>query len=400
MVNFGRRLSGISYASSSTTSTTSRSDDDDDDEEMEMEMEGIMCEFEDGSTAGPYDIVVGCDGINSAVRRYVNDGEVRHSSSLGGEKEVKGGKGGGGGGASSSSSTSSSAIYSGLRITFAIRDGNNNNEDDEKGAANDVDVNVVDGCQFNQYFGNGAYALTSTYGTGKGGKPARGAFLVYADEDYVGPFRKSRKANDRDDGTSSSSADAPPDENADWTQDRRASRDRVSKTLGVLRAAGVPGGDDVADVVRMSDRSFDLGVYLHNPFSWNGWVREVPRGNNDGSWGGVLSWLFGKEGTKRFVVTTGDASHAMPPFLGQGANQALQDSCTLAAKIIEYNRQIQRQSSGTDDPSVKPDLKALLKEYESRRWLPTTSITAKAAFLGYLEVGPGLFANFRAKLVL
>ena len=27
--------------------------------------------------------------------------------------------------------------------------------------------------------------------------------------------------------------------------------------------------------------------------------------------------------------------------------------------------------------------------------MPTTSITAKAAFLGYLEVGPGLLGNFR-----
>ena len=91
MVNFGRRLSGISYAS--TLTSTSRSD--------EEEMEGIMCEFEDGSTAGPYDLVVGCDGINSAVRRYVNDGKIRRSSSPEGEEEEEGG-GKGGGGASSS----------------------------------------------------------------------------------------------------------------------------------------------------------------------------------------------------------------------------------------------------------------------------------------------------------
>jgi hypothetical protein len=60
-------------------------------------------------------------------------------------------------------------------------------------------------------------------------------------------------------------------------------------------------------------------------------------------------------------------------------------SCTVAAKILGYNSQIQRQSYGADDPSAKPDLKALLKDYESRRWLPTTCITAKAAFLGELR---------------
>ena len=62
----------------------------------------------------------------------------------------------------------------------------------------------------------------------------------------------------------------------------------------------------------------------------------------------------------------------------------------MAAKILEYNSQIQNS-----DPYSKPDLKTSLREYESRRWLPTTSITAKAAILGYLEVGPGLFGNFR-----
>ncbi len=122
--------------------------------------------------------------------------------------------------------------------------------------------------------------------------------------------------------SSSSSPDpAPPGENPHWTQDRRASRDRVANCLEVLRSACVPGGDDVGEILRHSDRSFDLGVYLHNPFSRNGWVREVQRAKTDN----IGRPLFGNEGTGKFVVITGDASHAMPPFLGQGANQALQE---------------------------------------------------------------------------
>ena len=78
---------------------------------------------------------------------------------------------------------------------------------------------------------------------------------------------------------------------------------------------------------------------------------------------------------------------AMPPFLGQGANQALQDSYTLASKIHDYNCKIKT------DPGA--DLRTSLKEYETIRWLPTTSITIKAALLGYLEVGPSLLAKFR-----
>jgi hypothetical protein len=69
-----------------------------------------MCKFDDGLTAGPYDLVVGRNGIQSAVQWYVNDGIIRSMLSSSPSP------GGGGGG-------SSSAIYSGLRITFAIRDG-------------------------------------------------------------------------------------------------------------------------------------------------------------------------------------------------------------------------------------------------------------------------------------
>jgi hypothetical protein len=270
-VTFGRRLTGVSYASSSSSSSSEGG-------------EGIMCEFDDGSTSGPYDLVVGCDGIQSAVRQYVNDGEIRPSSS--------------------SSSPPASAVYSGLRITFAIQDGGTKNVDGGDGggrAAADYAADDDGVCRFNQYFGTGAYALTSSYGTGKGRPPARGAFLVYADEDYVGPFRKSKKSGDIDGGAStggtmasppppsSSAADPPqrqPDENPDWTQDRRVSRDRVAETLEVLRSARVPGGGKVSDIVRGSDRSFDLGVYLHNPFSRNGWVREVRRGGGGGRFGG------------------------------------------------------------------------------------------------------------------
>ena len=58
----------------------------------------------------------------------------------------------------------------------------------------------------------------------------------------------------------------------------------------------------------------------------------------------------------------------------------------LATKVFEYNSQVERYHEGStakeNEASVEPNLKALLKEYEHRRWLPTTSITAKAAFLG------------------
>jgi hypothetical protein len=104
--------------------------------------------------------------------------------------------------------------------------------------------------------------LTLSYGTGKGRPPTCGVFLIYADEDYVGPFCKSsRRSNNVDGGgtallSSSAAAAADPpllDENPDWMQNRRASHDCVMGCLEVLRSACVPGGDGVLYIVRNSD---------------------------------------------------------------------------------------------------------------------------------------------------
>jgi salicylate hydroxylase len=313
-VQFEKRLIGISYS--------------DEVEDRGLCSNGIQCHFADGSSSGPYDIVVGCDGIGSAVREYVNTGNIDSSSS-----------------SSTKKVSPSSAIYSGLRITFAIHGGEGEEVNIEEGIGmGDENVARPTSCQFNQFFGNGAYALTSTYGAGKGRPPAKGAFLVYPDPNYIGPFprRKEESAlttststnsaasvtssidpntidnNDTNAGTSNSKL-PQPDENPDWSQDKRITKERILDCLQILQDASVPG-KDASNTIEQSTRFFDLGVYLHNPFSWNGWVREVLRGSGGGN--------DGKERRRRtgaFAVTAGDASHAMPPFLGQGANQALQE---------------------------------------------------------------------------
>eukprot|EP00815_Leptocylindrus_aporus_P002186 CAMPEP_0116058928 /NCGR_PEP_ID=MMETSP0322-20121206/5498_1 /TAXON_ID=163516 /ORGANISM="Leptocylindrus danicus var. apora, Strain B651" /LENGTH=498 /DNA_ID=CAMNT_0003543223 /DNA_START=146 /DNA_END=1643 /DNA_ORIENTATION=+ len=282
--------------------------------------DGIMCKFEDGSIEGPFDLVVGADGIKSAVKEYVETGEI----------------------SANKRASQRSAIYSGIRIQYAVADGDENDT---------TEINS----ELHQYFGDGTYALSGIYGAGRGRPPAKGAFTIFRDEDYFGPFRRKDAPNKK------------INENADWVQDARSDDEMKSKMLERAKQSGVPL-DEVGPIISRADRFFELGVYFHSPISsFNGWKREVNNG--------------------QYVVLCGDAAHAMPPFLGQGANQAVQDSYCLASKIHQFNTEIK--------VSTELSFREYLNSYEKTRWLPTTSITLKAALLGYLEVGGGFLSTFR-----
>lgn len=313
-VKFGKKLSGIKCA---------------------PQEQGIMCEFDDGSEEGPFDLVVGSDGIESSVKQYIEKGEI------------------------SAKKQDRSSIYSGIRIQYAVKDG----------VVGDEKVDSADLCQ---YFGDGSYALAGVYGAGEGRPSTNGAFLIFKDPDYIGPFKKKN-----------SEKISSANENADWTQDNES----VGSTMiSRVQESCVPSVQ-IGPIINESDRFFELGVYFHNPFRLSGWSKEV-----QGSGG-------------RFLVLTGDAAHAMPPFLGQGSNQAVQDAYTLAKKIFQHNancvtaasREMSESRESRENPENVPlPLRALLKEYENIRWFPTASITAKAAFLGYLETGEkGFLSKFR-----
>ncbi|GMH93976.1 hypothetical protein TL16_g12771 [Triparma laevis f. inornata] len=118
-----------------------------------------------------------------------------------------------------------------------------------------------------------------------------------------------------------------------------------------VRKIGLVGGVR-EDVDESGSKFIELGVYFHNPF--NRWSNKF---NN--------------------VILAGDAAHAMPPFLGQGGNQGMQDGVMLGKMIGE---------------GVEGEM--LAKEF-GRRWRKTTLITAKSVFLGYLETGEGKVGKFR-----
>lgn len=218
---------------------------------------GIICDFLDGTSAGPFDMVIGCDGIKSAVKEFIDVGKISKDATR------RDGDGAG--------------IYSGIRIRYAVQDGDTTSSTSTSSSQN---------TDLKQYFGDGAYALKGVYGAGKGRLPVQCAFITFLDKDYVGPFKKRE-------GTSSTKAATVVTENADWTQDVQKSLQEARQImLQQVKDCGVPDVD-LAPVISNADRFFELGVYFHNPFSFNGWSKEVP----------------GTGGS--FVVLCGDAAHAV-----------------------------------------------------------------------------------------
>ena len=298
--------------------------------------DGATCIFNNDESSGPFDIVCGCDGIQSAVKQYVDTHRITDEA---GSKQ--------------------NALYSGIRIRYSMED---------------CPEQASDVAELRQYFGDGAYGLFGTYGAGEGETRKRGAYLIFNDRDYIGPFPKKKAQSEADTIAAPVEATEAADENAEWTE--VGQRDTMkADTLLRMKESGLPD-EELRPVVEAADKFFELGVYFHNPFSFQGWSRKV-------------------KGTEAcYACLLGDSSHAMPPFLGQGANQAIQDAYCLATKIAEHNAIVSQEvapgeeAASTDAGTGRPTtLGRLLKEYETLRWLPTTSITLKSIFLGYLETG-------------
>lgn len=129
--------------------------------------------------------------------------------------------------------------------------------------------------------------------------------------------------------------------------------------LQVVSAARMPA--EVQDLVAGCSRMFKLGIYHH---------RQLERWSDP-------------EGR---IVLIGDASHATSPYMGQGANQAIQDAVALATRLANVGKEY-------------TNVAAALQSYEARRKPVTTEITNNSYMLGRLETSSGLQAYGRDALM-
>ena len=287
--------------------------------------------FANGTSSRPFDLVVGCDGINSRVR-----------ASMFGPY---------------------ASVNSGIRIVFGCTGDGVNAEANEEARPESEHGEI------HQWFGDGCYALVYTAGgSGSGAKQHNVAVCIAddADLDENAEWRRSDGSVRCTAGTNTTRADARADASRKMHEDlnddddddddaRRNARAR-SAALSALRTYEMPAS--VATVAENCDRFFDVGVRYHDPL---------------GDWSDPLG----------VRVLAGDACHAMPPFLGQGANQALQDAWVLAEQLANMRA------------NTAEEKKAALRRYESIRKPPTTAIMLSSRVIGFVETGSGLVSNVR-----
>ena len=241
-------------------------------------------------------------------------------------------------------------MYSGLRIVYAISP-----LDHEYKFRPRADQRGV----FEQYFGNGLYALMATYGSGKGVQQHMLA-VVYRDSENGS-------------------------ENTDWTDAAISSsvRDKL-ESGGLLQ---IPDISFLLDSC-LKDRFIDLGAVLNNllypHFSLK--FSLIIQGVRAVTLPSLLKPWSSPSGR---LVVLGDAAHAMAPFLGQGANQAIQDAYVIAKAVARINK-LSGDNSLYQDVEMRDLVKREMLEYENSRKLRTglISFTISEYFKSRFEITP------------
>lgn len=231
--------------------------------------------------------------------------------------------------------------YSGIRVQWAIN---------PPGSCS-LETN-----QLEQYFGDGGYALR--YAAGSPNSLTEALALS---------FREDERSS----------------ENVTYSTESYVKGDMEKR----LRKCRMP--ETVMGVFRNSTKFIDTSVYYHSSIpSWSkgictlvgdsGMFLNLENGNT-----AVLSLIYicgAAVCQLTFLSVVLCLAHAMPPFLGQGANQAIQDAHALALTLSEVGTTY----SGLSDA---------LQQYETLRNGPTAALMQSSRFIGLLETQGGLLGT-------
>jgi 2-polyprenyl-6-methoxyphenol hydroxylase-like FAD-dependent oxidoreductase len=299
--------------------------------------------FADGSASSEsFDLVVGCDGIRGVVRSAIDPNAAPPK-------------------------------YSGVRIVFGCTA-----EDDAEAATRARPEGSHR--ETHQWFGDGCYALAFTAGGDDDEKKQHNIAVCVADAFDPVARRRRREESGRNQERSKDSSDRrrAPDENAEWAESKASSSDALSANdddasssrsacLAALDAAGMP--EELTRLASSCSRFFDVDVHYHDP---------------------VRRW----RDASSVCALAGDAAHAMPPFLGQGANQALQDAWCLAERLAAVEGLVAETEKPEIDGSTGryryASVEEALDAYEATRKPPTTRIALSSRAIGFVETGGGV----------
>mmetsp|Transcript_28044 Transcript_28044/g.39938 ORF Transcript_28044/g.39938 Transcript_28044/m.39938 type:complete len:377 (+) Transcript_28044:519-1649(+) len=220
--------------------------------------------------------------------------------------------------------------YSGIRIAYCI-------------TPPDSSLRLNGREAFHQWLGDGCYALAASYGGIQGLQHMLA--IVYTDE-----------------------KDARYGLNPEWSAEDTA--EAVSLLRQRLNRAGLGNNPELESLLMAASADPKEGGERGRFFEFGVKDALLP----------LQKW----SSDSGRVVLIGDSAHAMAPFLGQGANQALQDAYCLARLIGEHNL----------NPSSK--VAEVAKKYEERRKIPTALLAVKSRLVGVVEtLGNPVGMNFK-----
>ena len=235
--------------------------------------------------------------------------------------------------------------YTGIKIVYGVT-----------GRDDDFSLRPGGRGAFWQWFGDSAYVLSASYGGLTGVQHMMA--VVYRDKNRGGDTSVTTAA----------------DENAEWRSS--AERSKKEKLRAFLARSGFTASSGLFSLLDACDEGRFVELAVND--------RSAP----------LLGWAS----ASGRVVLLGDACHAMAPFLGQGANQAIQDAFVLASKVKRLNARASSEISDLERLAwgISPlsPLQLAMLDYQRIRLLPTSIVSVKSNFLGAVETLGGSLGCF------